>query len=90
MEQLSLPFPEITEDVSHEVRMFKDEELVLVIASDSLVDAQVKRRSLVELLQRDPHNLTIWEDSPRPSGWYGLRQHQPEAAIVYQIIIESV
>jgi hypothetical protein len=89
MEQLSLPL--ITEQASsYEIVLLRNDIPILTLHADALAEAQSKRRDLVDLLQRDPRNRTVWEDNPRPTGWWGLRPTPPLAAAVYNIRIESV
>jgi hypothetical protein len=88
VEQLTLPFSSEPESKHYRIRFLKNDVELFSVPADSLVEAQVKRRDLVEVLQRDPRNRTVWEESPRPAGWWGLRSNPPQAATVYNIIIE--
>jgi hypothetical protein len=69
--------------------MFKDDRLVLEIGADSYEGAQSGRESLVALLQRDPHNLTVWEEAPRPTGWWGYYTTKSVKTVVYNIVITA-
>lgn len=75
---------------THKIHLYRDGVSVLTLRADSIAGAQSQRRDLVERLRDNPLTKIVWEDVPRPTGWYGMRPGTVETgASVYHITIES-
>jgi hypothetical protein len=87
MDQLQLEFPSDTK-TKYKVRVFKDYKPTEVCTLPKVrASAESTRRSLVGLLKRSPYSLD-WEEYPRSTGWYGIKNDSVQS-IVYQLIIET-
>lgn len=49
-------------------------------------EAVQRREQIVKRLADNPTSTTVWEDSARPTGWYGL-QPGPQGATVYEVAV---